>query len=119
MIDERETPPSVQVLVRSVLDCVRSIPAGKVMTYGDVAEYVGWRGPRWVGRVLAERGSHEQDSGESPVPWHRVVPSTGRCAVHIRVEQLQRLRSEGVAVRDGRVDVRAARWDGRAAAFLG
>ena len=99
----------VPVLVQAVLDCVRAIPPGHVLTYGDVAEYVGSRGPRWVGRVLAECGG-DTDDPAGPLPWHRVVPVTGRCAASIRVVQITRLQAEGVPVRDGRVDVRAARW---------
>ena len=108
MPDLPGTPPTAE-LARAVLDCVRAIPPGHVLTYGDVAEYVGWRGPRWVGRVLAEWGN-DIDDPAGPVPWHRVVPVTGRCATHIRIEQMGRLHAEGVPVRDGRVDVRAARW---------
>ena len=42
-----------------VLDVVDAIPAGQVMSYGDVAEYLGAGGPRQVGRVmdLSERGT--------------------------------------------------------------
>ncbi len=104
--------PSSEDLAAAVLDCVRSIPPGKVMTYGDVAEFVGWRGPRWVGRVLAESGEGDGD-GEQPLPWHRVVPATGLCAQHIRIEQMDRLRAEATPLRGDRVDVRRARWDGR------
>jgi len=37
----------------AVLAVVDLIPAGKVMTYGDVAEYLGRGGPRQVGRVMS------------------------------------------------------------------
>ncbi len=88
-----------------ILACVESIPAGRVMTYGDVAEYVGSRAPRLVGRVLANDGG--------TVPWHRVLRADGTCADHLRDEQRQRLIAEGVRFADGRVDLRAYRWDGR------
>lgn len=91
----------------AVLSCVRLIPAGRVMTYGDVAEYVGTRAARNVGRILATYAA------ERPVPWHRVVRADGSCAAHIRTEQLGRLRSEGVAVTGDRVDLSRCRWDGR------
>jgi methylated-DNA-protein-cysteine methyltransferase related protein len=88
----------------AVLACVSAIPAGRVMSYGDVAEYVGSRAPRSVGRVLAMEGSD--------VPWHRVIGASGRCAHHLEAEQLERLRAEGVSVTDGRVDMARYRWDG-------
>lgn len=75
------------------------------MTYGDVAEYVGTRSARIVGRVLAADGGS--------VPWHRVLRADGSMADHLVGEQTQRLRSEGVRVVNGRADLRHHRWDGR------
>jgi methylated-DNA-protein-cysteine methyltransferase-like protein len=92
-------------LAQRILACVELIPVGRVMSYGDVAEYVGTRAARNVGRVLAMDGG--------TVPWHRVLRSDGTCAEHIRVEQLARLAAEGVPIRGERVDLAAARWDGR------
>ena len=92
-------------LARRILGCVESIPAGRVMTYGDVAEYCGSNAPRLVGRVLAIDGGS--------VPWHRVLRADGTCAPHLYPEQRQRLLSEGVRFRGDRVDLRACRWDGR------
>jgi methylated-DNA-protein-cysteine methyltransferase-like protein len=87
-----------------ILACVTAIPPGSVMTYGDVAEYVGTRSARTVGRVLALDGGS--------VPWHRVVKANGAMAEHLVDEQTQRLRSEGVSVSNNRVDLRRHRWDG-------
>lgn len=93
--------------VEAVLDAVALIPAGRVMSYGDVAEYVGLPSPRMVGAVLSRFGGG--------VPWHRVLRSDGRPAPHLCVEQLRLLRAEGTPLRaDGeRVDMGRARWDGR------
>lgn len=74
------------------------------MTYGDVAEYVGSRAARMVGRVLAADGG--------TVPWHRVVRADGTCADHLYTEQRQRLLSEGVRFVGHRVDLASYRWDG-------
>lgn len=94
-----------QSLPQRILACVESIPPGRVMTYGDVAEYCGSRAPRFVGQVLAN------DAGT--VPWHRVLRADGTCAEHLYSEQRQRLLSEGVRFRGDRVDLKAFRWDGR------
>jgi methylated-DNA-protein-cysteine methyltransferase-like protein len=77
------------------------------MTYGDVAEFVGFGSGRVVGSVLSRYG-HE-------VAWWRVVLSTGRPAPGHAREALERLASEGVPMRSGgeRVDLAGARWDGR------
>ena len=92
-------------LAQRILACVESIPAGKVMSYGDIAEFVGSRAARNVGRVLAADGG--------TVPWHRVLRADGSCAEHLRAEQLARLAAEGVPIRGQRVQMSAARWDGR------
>lgn len=94
---------------RWVLDAVDRIPAGAVLTYGDIAEYVaadnaGRRAPRAVGAVMARYGSE--------VPWHRVVYGDGRLPYRHQVRAARLLRAEGVPVRDGRVDLARARWTG-------
>lgn len=88
-----------------VLACVEAIPAGRVMTYGDVAEFVGLRSARTVGRVLAGDGGS--------VPWHRVLRADGSLAEHLYTEQRQRLLAEGVRFTGDRVDLARFRWDGR------
>jgi len=98
-------PAELSDFARRVLDAVDRIPAGCVMTYGDVAEYVGVRAPRAVGAVMALHGSE--------VPWHRVVYGDGRLPPGHEAEATRRLRAEGVVVRGGRVDLAHGRWDGR------
>jgi alkylated DNA nucleotide flippase Atl1 len=90
-----------------VLDAIDGIPAGQVMTYGDVAELVGAGGPRQVGRVLALWGGG--------VAWWRVVHADGSLLRGHEQAALARYRSEGTPLRlpadDGspRVDMRRAR----------
>jgi alkylated DNA nucleotide flippase Atl1 len=55
--------------VENVLEVVRTIPSGRVMTYGDVAAVLGSGGARAVGTVMARYGSG--------VPWWRVVRAGG------------------------------------------
>lgn len=81
--------------VERVRDVVASIPAGRVLSYGDVAARAGLRSARLVGRIMAEDGAD--------LPWHRVLRADGTAAPHIAKEQLARLRAEGVLARDGRV----------------
>jgi methylated-DNA-protein-cysteine methyltransferase related protein len=97
--------PTTGSVADRILACVASIPNGSVMTYGDVAEYVGTRSARIVGRVLAADGGS--------VPWHRVLRADGTMADHLVDEQTQLLRSEGVRVVNGRADLGNHRWDGR------
>jgi methylated-DNA-protein-cysteine methyltransferase-like protein len=90
-----------------VLAAVERIPAGFVMTYSDVAEYVGAGSGRAVGGVLSRHG-HE-------VPWHRVVLSTGAPNPADPAAATRLLRADGTPLLPGgtRVDLAAARWDGR------
>jgi methylated-DNA-protein-cysteine methyltransferase related protein len=87
-----------------ILACIESIPAGRVMTYGDVAEYAGASSPRIVGRVLA--------ADDGSVPWHRVMRADGSLAAHLYSEQRQRLLAEGVRFKGDRVDLARFRWEG-------
>jgi alkylated DNA nucleotide flippase Atl1 len=88
-----------------VLATVESIPPGCVMSYGDVAEYVGRGGPRQVGRVMSRGGGS--------VPWWRVVHADGSLTPELAEEALARLREDDTPLRGSRVDMRRARWDGR------
>lgn len=89
---------------RTVLDLVDRIPRGRVMTYGDVAEYLGSGSGRTVGTVMSKHG-HE-------VPWWRVVQASGRPAEPHVQDALAKLRAEGCPVRGERVVMAEARWDG-------
>lgn len=94
--------------LEAVLDLVEAIPAGRVMTYGAIADEVrdalGRGGPRQVGTVLSRAGSG--------VPWWRVVNASGLPPAFKRSEALAVLRSEGCPLSpDGaRVRLREALW---------
>ena len=83
-----------------VLDVIRRLRPGEVVSYGDVAAQAGSPGAaRGVGAVLSSLTGPDGDG----VPWWRVVMSDGRLAPGHAAEQGRRLRAEGVTVRDGRV----------------
>ena len=89
-----------------VYAAVRSIPRGRVATYGQVAARVGVpRGARAVGWALRALPA----AVRPPVPWHRVVGAGGRISPRAGPgpqEQRRRLRAEGVAFRGAAVDLR-------------
>ncbi|WP_213011296.1 MGMT family protein [Paractinoplanes toevensis] len=95
-----------QEYVEEVLSLVERIPAGKVMTYGAVADALadvsGRNSARQVGNIMARHGGG--------VPWHRVVNSAGRMPPGHEQEARQRLLSEGVPLKGERVDVSRALW---------
>ena len=78
----------VESFKNTVYSIVKSIPYGKVLTYGQIA----WlaekpRNSRLVGKLL-----HGAPSG---IPCHRVVNCKGRTAPYWK-EQAERLQAEGV-----------------------
>lgn len=96
-----------------VLDVAELIPPGRVMTYGDIAEWLEEGGPRQVGRVMALYGG--------VVPWWRVVRSDGVLLPGHELRALDRYREEGTPLRQAshaaqghvpKLDMRRARWDG-------
>ena len=96
-------------LQRLLINVVRGIPVGSVMSYGDVGAVIGTSG-RQVGRMMA------QMEGEG-VPWWRVCNARGEFPISKRNpmfenEQRQRLEKEGVPfLESGRVDMARARVD--------
>lgn len=85
-----------------IREAVRSVPAGRVATYGDIAEIARASTPRLVGRVLSEDG-HD-------LPWHRVLRANGTPAPHLARRQLELLRAEGVLAVNEKVDLKTYRW---------
>lgn len=88
-----------------VYDLVKQIPAGQVVTYGQIASKLGSRDARKVGWAL------HANTEENQVPCHRVVNNQGRLAPNFAFdgpeEQRRRLVAEGVRfLPDGRVDLK-------------
>ncbi len=93
-------------LIREALSIADSIPPGKVMSYGQIAEMMGRpKNARLVGKIMSMQdryGNH---------PCHRVVNSAGR-TVPGWTEQRELLEAEGVEFREnGNVDMRRFRMD--------
>lgn len=94
---------SHEVYVEAVLALVEQVPAGRVTTYGLIAEAVGRGGPRQVGAVMASYGG--------AVPWWRVVRADGSLPPSHDAEARQAYLQEGTPLRpSGSVDLRAAIW---------
>lgn len=59
-----------------VIEIIKNIPEGKVMTYGQIARIAGSpRGARQVVRVL-----HSM-SAKYNLPWHRVINTKGELTI--------------------------------------
>lgn len=105
--------PEYPEYAERVLEVAELIPPGRVMTYGDVAEWLEEGGPRQVGRVMALYGG--------AVPWWRVVRSDGVLLPGHELRAIGHYRAEGTPLREAsraaqghvpRLDMRRARWDG-------
>ena len=94
---------------QKIWQVVAAIPAGKVASYGQVADMAGLgRQARFVGRALGKL-----PAGHS-VPWYRVIRTNGQIAFlegsPAYIRQTSLLKEEGVEVIDGRVSMRVYRW---------
>jgi len=94
----------MQPFTAEVVHILKSIPEGRVVTYGQVARMAGSpRAARQVVRIL-----HTM-SEKHGLPWHRVVNAKGEIAVpdeDSREIQRMLLESENIVfLRDGRVDL--------------
>jgi methylated-DNA-protein-cysteine methyltransferase-like protein len=88
---------------------IRDIPVGSVASYGQIAEIAGIRrGARQVGYALRQLPAGHD------IPWHRVITASGKIAFAEGSdqfnEQAKRLMMEDVAVRCGKVNMKACRW---------
>jgi methylated-DNA-protein-cysteine methyltransferase related protein len=96
---------------RKIYDLVRKIPKGKVVTYGQVADLLGWYGKaRLVGYALF------QVDRTSDIPWQRVINAKGEISyssARLGADYLQKdlLEAEGIEFTKGeRIDLQKYRW---------
>lgn len=101
----------MNVFTERVIEIIQGIPAGRVMTYGQVAAAAGSpRGARQVVRVL-----HSM-SAKYNLPWHRIINAQGGISAPADVEskgiyQRELLEMEGITFSvDGKIDLTEYRW---------
>ncbi len=96
-------------LDQKVYAYVRSIPRGKVVTYGQIAEHLGDKQlARTVGSIL-----HRNPDGER-IPCYKVVNAKGQLADKFAFggieRQKKKLIAEGIEVQDYTVDLEKYQW---------
>jgi methylated-DNA-protein-cysteine methyltransferase related protein len=94
---------------KTVIRLIRSVPKGKVATYGLIAKLAGRpKGSRGVGWIL------HSSTNKHKLPWHRILKSTGfisfPAGTHQFMMQESKLESEGVVVINGKVDLQKYGW---------
>ncbi len=94
---------------RRVIGLIQSIPAGRVATYGQIADMAGnRRAARQVARLL-----HSASCTEG-LPWHRVVNARGMISLprgRGYEEQKALLETEGIVFDENdRIEMKLFRW---------
>ncbi len=108
-------PPDPATFNASVYALVRTVPHGRVVTYGTVAQLVGpppdvdplqykRLGARWVGSAMSQ--------APRDVPWQRVINAQGKISLRPgAARQKALLEAEGVVFDDKeRVDLKVFGW---------
>ncbi len=101
---------------QAILRILAEVPKGKVTTYGDLAKELAKRDPRWSPGASRAVGTTMKNNLCGPrIPCHRVIKSDGgignfRGGAEGAVEEKTKmLRGEGVAVLDGKIDLKKHR----------
>jgi methylated-DNA-protein-cysteine methyltransferase-like protein len=117
---------------RIVWKIVWQIPAGRVISYGQIASMIPMPkgmelpayeriAPRWVGyamrRCMSDDFNNPGDPSQPSIPWQRVINRQGRISLaegsYDAEQQRTRLDAEGVEFdRSGCVDFDEFGWDG-------
>lgn len=87
-----------------VYEFLRTIPKGKVVTYGQIAEYLGNKKlARVVGNIL------HNNPNENKYPCYKVVNGNGNLSKHFAFggieKQKEKLEKDGIVVNNYKVDL--------------
>lgn len=93
-----------------VIKIIKSVPKGKVLSYGRVALLAGSPyAARQVGWLL------NSSSSKYDLPWHRIVNSKGKISLKDEIsfiEQKERLVSEGITFKNrDTINIKEYMWD--------
>lgn len=96
---------------KKVYEYLLKIPNGKVVTYGQIATYLGNpRLARVVGNIL------HNNPDEDKYPCYKVVNAKGRLAPSFAFggmdKQKEKLQADGIEVKDDMVDLSKYQWNG-------
>lgn len=92
-----------------VYDFLRTIPNGKVVTYGQIAEYLGNKKlARCVGNIL------HNNPDEYKYPCYKVIDNKGNLSKHFAFggieRQKEKLENEGINIDNYKVDLIKYQW---------
>jgi len=99
----------MNTFTEQAIKVIVSVPAGKVLTYGQVARLAGSpRAARQVGWLLNSM------SDKYKMPWHRIINSKGEISLRDPESafiQKMLLESEGISVIDHKISLKKYLWD--------
>ena len=106
----KKTGKSIDEYSKKVFEYLLTIPKGKVVTYKEVAEFLGNKGlARVVGNIL-----HKNPDGDK-YPCYKVLNSKGELSKSFvfggENEQKKRLEKEGIKVENNKVDLIKYKWN--------
>ncbi|WP_349356751.1 MGMT family protein [Shewanella jiangmenensis] len=106
---EAESESNKSLSPQRIWQIVTLIPAGKVLSYGKVADLAGLPGrARYVSRAL------KLAPDSLNLPWHRVINSQGKISFAVNTpafrEQQELLRLDGVQVNQGKIALSEYEW---------
>jgi len=98
----------MNTFTEQAIKVIVSVPAGCVLTYGQVARLAGSpRAARQVGWLLNSM------SDKYRMPWHRIINSKGQISLRDpegAFIQKMLLESEGISVIDHKIDLKKYMW---------
>lgn len=105
MVSTSSPPTQASANKEALYLALMTIPAGTVITYGQLASLAGLPGAaRLAGSVLS--GLPEK----TELPWHRVINAQGKISLPVDSaaykKQIQRLTTEGVQIKNGKISLR-------------
>src|ERR1700687_1818441 len=100
VVSDKSDPDRAGVMRLRIERAIRSIPRGKVSTYGAIARAAGLPGAARQVAAILRRGFG--------LPWQRVLGSGGEIKLRgdSAIEQRFRLEAEGVRFRGRKVDMK-------------
>ena len=98
---------------QKIWSVVQCIPVGNIASYGQVADLAGLPGrARLAGKAM--KFIPQEGFNGKPVPWYRVVRSSGQIAFEIGSDEFDRQRelllAEGVIVKGRQISLNDFLW---------
>ena len=110
------TTPAKQAYFEQVWHFVRKVPAGKVVTYGQIAQSLPEPDDTFADEHYASAAQlvgSAMTACPEDVPWHRVINSQGRVSNRPDSDQQRLLlEAEGVHFFQGRLSLDDYQWHG-------